>query len=62
MLGVRRPGVTEQLHLFEGEHIIKASRGQVTLLNRAKLEMIAADSYGVPEAEYAKLIPVHGGT
>jgi CRP-like cAMP-binding protein len=56
MLGVRRPGVTEALHMLEGEHIIKAVRGSITILNREKLERVAADSYGIPEAEYARLI------
>jgi CRP-like cAMP-binding protein len=57
MLGVRRPGVTEHLQLLEGEHIIKSTRGQVVLLDRARLEEKAADCYGVPEAEYARLFP-----
>ena len=56
MLGVRRPGVTEALHLLEGEHIVKAVRGSITILDRAKLEAVASDSYGTPEAEYARLI------
>jgi CRP-like cAMP-binding protein len=56
MLGVRRPGVTEALHVLEGEHIIKAVRGSITILDRAKLEDAARDSYGVPEAEYERLI------
>jgi DNA-binding FadR family transcriptional regulator len=56
MLGVRRPGVTEALHMLEGEHIIKAVRGSITILDREKLERVAADSYGVPEAAYARLI------
>jgi CRP-like cAMP-binding protein len=56
MLGVRRPGVTEALHLLEGEHIVKAVRGSITILDRAKLETVASDSYGIPEAEYTRLI------
>ena len=56
MLGVRRPGVTEGLHVLEGENIIKAQRGLVTILDRLKLEERAADSYGIPEAEYERLI------
>jgi hypothetical protein len=43
--------------MLEGEHVIKAIRGQVTLLDRARLEEIAADCYGLPEREYARLIP-----
>jgi CRP-like cAMP-binding protein len=56
MLGVRRPGVTEALHILEGAHIIKAERGLVTILDRAKLEQVAGESYGVSEAEYKRLI------
>jgi CRP-like cAMP-binding protein len=56
MLGVRRPGVTEQLQVLEGERIIKSIRGHVILLDRHRLEQIAADIYGVPEQEYARLI------
>ena len=48
MLGVRRAGVTDTL--------IKARRGQITVLNRKGMEAIADPSYGVPEAEYARLV------
>lgn len=58
MLGIRRPGVTEALHLLEGEHLIKSKRGCVTLVDRLRLEDKAADSYGVPEAEYARVMNV----
>jgi CRP-like cAMP-binding protein len=56
MLGVRRAGVTSAIHLLEGDHIIKATRGCIRILDRSKLEAAAGDSYGVPEAEYARLI------
>jgi len=56
MLGVRRPGVTEALHILEGARVIRAERGLVTVLDRAKLEQVAGESYGVAEAEYARLI------
>jgi CRP-like cAMP-binding protein len=56
MLGVRRSGVTEALHLLEGVHIVEARRGHIRVLNRAKLEEIAGGCYGVPEAEYKRLI------
>jgi len=56
MLGVRRPGVTEQLHHLEGMHAIRATRGMITVLSREKLLAIAAESYGVPEAEYERVI------
>jgi CRP-like cAMP-binding protein len=56
MLDVRRPGVTEALHILEGAHMIRAERGLVTVLDRAKLEQVAGESYGVAEAEYARLM------
>jgi CRP-like cAMP-binding protein len=45
MLGVRRPGVTETLHILEGIRAIKNKRGQVTILDRQALEMVAGPSY-----------------
>lgn len=57
MLAVRRPGVTEAIHLLEGVGIIKARRAHITILDRERLEETAGDSYGVPEAEYERLIP-----
>jgi CRP-like cAMP-binding protein len=56
MLGVRRPGVTEQLHYLEGMHAIRARRGVITVLSRDKLLALAAESYGVPELEYERII------
>lgn len=56
MLGVRRPGVTNALHVLEGGLLIRATRGKVTVRNRVGLEDYAADAYGVPEAEYERLI------
>jgi len=56
MLGVRRAGVTEALHGLEGEGMISTSRGGIVVRDRAKLEAAANGSYGVPEAEYARLI------
>ncbi len=59
MLGVRRAGVTVALHELEGRGHIKATRGRIRLLDRAGLEATAQGIYGVPEAEYARLM---GGT
>jgi CRP-like cAMP-binding protein len=56
MLGVRRAGVTTSLHILEGEHMIRATRGNITVRDRAKLLAMAGDSYGVPEAEYHRII------
>lgn len=56
MLGVRRPGITVALHIFEGEGFIRANRGRITILNRKALLDVAEGSYGVPEREYTRLI------
>jgi len=56
VLAVRRAGVTEAMNVLAGERLIKATRGQVTVLDRAGLERRAKDFYGVPEAEYRRLI------
>ncbi len=56
MLGVRRSSVTDAIHLLEGEMLIKATRGHIKILNRQRLERAAGASYGVPEAEYRRLI------
>ena len=60
MLAVRRPGVTEAIHLLEGVGIIRARRAHITIIDRERLEETAGDSYGVPEAEYERLIPAPG--
>jgi CRP-like cAMP-binding protein len=56
MLGVRRAGVTVGLQILEGEGMIKATRGLIRVLDRAKLEECAGGSYGMPEAEYRRII------
>lgn len=56
MLGVRRSGVTDQIHVIEGLGIIKATRGNIHILDRSKLEELARGSYGIPEREYERLI------
>lgn len=56
MLGVRRSGVTNEIHVLEGAHLIRATRGRIQILDRRGLEAIAAGCYGIPEAEYERLI------
>ena len=53
---VRRSSVTDAIHLLEGELLIKATRGNIEILDRDKLERAAGASYGVPEAEFRRLI------
>lgn len=56
-LRIRRPGVTDALNLFEGEHAIKNRRGHIALRNREVLERFAQGTYGGAEAEYERLFP-----
>ena len=56
MLGVRRAGVTEALQSLSRQRLIKTGRGEIVVLNRRGIERTAGDLYGVPEAEYRRLI------
>ena len=56
MLGVRRAGVTEALHALERQGLIHASRGEIMVRNRRGIERRAGESYGIPEAEFRRLI------
>jgi CRP-like cAMP-binding protein len=56
MLGVRRAGVTETLHILLSQKLIEASRGRIVVLDRKGLEDTASHLYGTPEAEYRRLI------
>jgi CRP-like cAMP-binding protein len=58
MLAVRRPWVTETLHVLEGKGYIRTSRGEITVLNRAGLIEDAGGFYGVAEQEYENLMNV----
>ena len=56
MLGVRRPSVTTSLHVLEGNGFIRAERGNILIVDRAAMERFAGDSYGKPEAAYARTV------
>ena len=56
MLGANRPGVTMAIRTLEEAGVIRAGRGRITVLDRARLEDAAGDSYGIPEAEYGRII------
>jgi len=56
MLGVRRAGVTLAIQALEASKLIRAKRGSLTVLDRAGLEALARDAYGVAEAEYARVM------
>ena len=56
MLGVQRTSVTLSLQTLEGSRMIKARRGRIEVVNRDGLIATADRAYGVPEAEYVRLI------
>ncbi len=60
MLGVRRATVTDALHILEGEGALRGSRGCIRVRSREKLEQLAGDAYGFPEAQYSSLIAPFG--
>ncbi|MCJ2131018.1 Crp/Fnr family transcriptional regulator [Methylobacterium sp. E-045] len=56
MLGVNRTGLTAAVATLERAHVIATRRGTITVRSRAMLLRLAGSSYGVPEAEYARLV------
>lgn len=56
MLGVRRPGITTALQMLESAGALKMRRGVVAIRDRAVLLAAAGDGYGVPEAEYERVL------
>jgi hypothetical protein len=61
MLSVRRSGVTTALHVLEGTGAIKATRGLVTVRDRAKLEELAGPCYGLAERAYEFIMDFEPG-
>ena len=56
MISADRSNVTVTLHILEGAGMIWSKRGRVIIRDRDKLLELAGDSYGLPEAEYRRLI------
>jgi CRP-like cAMP-binding protein len=57
ILGVRRAGVTAALNELEAKALISTKRGCITIADRQGLEAAANGLYGVPEAEFKRLLP-----
>ena len=57
MLGVRREGVTAAAGKLQKERVIRYRRGHITVLDRAKLEDLACECYGVVKRETDRLLP-----
>ena len=56
MLAVRRPGVTLAIQALEGDGLIRAKRGSITILDRRGLIKLANGAYGIAEAHYDRLL------
>lgn len=56
LLGVRRPGVTVAINELEGRGLLKATRTLITIVDRKGLRQAANGFYGIPEAEYRRLL------
>jgi len=56
MLGVRREGVTEAAGKLQKLGVIHYVRGQITVLDRAKLEQLCCECYAVVKKETDRLL------
>jgi CRP-like cAMP-binding protein len=56
MLAVRRAGVTEALQTLKRKNLIETGRNKIIVRDRKGLERAAGAFYGVPEAEFRRLI------
>ncbi len=57
MLGVRREGVTEAALKLQKAGLIRYARGQISVLDRAGLELRTCECYAVVKNEYDRLLP-----
>jgi hypothetical protein len=57
MLGVRREGITEAAGKLQKQGAIEYSRGQITVRDRPKLEMLCCECYAVVRKEADRLMP-----
>jgi CRP-like cAMP-binding protein len=55
MLGVRRAGM-EALHVLREQGLISYQRGEIVVQDRKGMQRTAGEAYGIPEAEYRRLI------
>jgi CRP-like cAMP-binding protein len=62
MLGVRREGVTEAAGKLQKLGVIEYRRGQITVLDRPRLEQLCCECYAVVKEETDRLLPLHPHT
>jgi CRP-like cAMP-binding protein len=56
MLGVRRASVSEVASRLQADGLIRYSRGQIVILDRAALEARACDCYGVIRTAFERML------
>jgi CRP-like cAMP-binding protein len=56
-LGVRREGVTQEARKLQRSGLIRYQRGTVEVLDRAGLEELVCECFGVVRHEYERLLP-----
>jgi CRP-like cAMP-binding protein len=59
MLGVRREGVTEAAGKLQKLGVIRYRRGEITVLDRPRLEQLCCECYGVVKTESDRLLALH---
>jgi CRP-like cAMP-binding protein len=60
MLGTRRAGVTEAAVILRSKGLIDYHRGQLSILDRERLEAISCECYPIVKKEFARLISGNG--
>ncbi|MEO5807128.1 Crp/Fnr family transcriptional regulator, partial [Devosia sp.] len=56
MLGVRRSGVTDALHMLEGKGLVRSNRGEIIIRDREGLIVLGDGAYGMAENEYQRIM------
>jgi CRP-like cAMP-binding protein len=57
MLGVRREGITEAAGKLQKQGVIRYARGQITVIDRPRLEQLSCECYAVVKRESDRLLP-----